>query len=87
MQSTNNNPAFGHIVCQPIRRLQVKPDLPDRPHVRVNYDFNSHVHRLLVVTKELEWTKVLESKRCKGFKGGKGAWIKKTSQGEGVLKN
>ena len=38
MQSTNNNPAFGHIVCQPIRRLQVKPDLPDRPHVRVNQE-------------------------------------------------
>ena len=34
-QRTNNNPAFGHIVCQPIRSLQVGPDLPDRPHVSV----------------------------------------------------
>ena len=30
-----NNPAFGHIVCQPIRNLQVGSDLPDRPHVSV----------------------------------------------------
>ena len=26
----------GHIVCQPIRSLQVRPDLPDRPHVSVD---------------------------------------------------
>ena len=25
-----------HIVCQPIRSLQVGPDIPDRPHVSVN---------------------------------------------------
>ena len=34
-QWTNNNPSFGHIVCQPIRRLQVGPDLPNRSHVSV----------------------------------------------------
>ena len=34
-QSTNNNPPFGHIVCQPLRSLQVWADRPDRPHVKV----------------------------------------------------
>ena len=33
---TNNNLEFGHIVCQPIRSLQVGPDLPDKSHVSVN---------------------------------------------------
>ena len=40
-QWTNDNLAFGHIVCQPIRSLQVGPDLPNTPHVSVKpmYDF------------------------------------------------
>ena len=28
-------------MCQPIRSLQVGPDLPDKPHVRVNVDHSS----------------------------------------------
>ena len=43
-----NNPAFGHIVCQPIRSLQVGPDLPDRPHVSVKQnDVNLKVVKLV----------------------------------------
>ena len=33
--TTNNNPALGHIVCQPITSWQVRANRPDRPYVRV----------------------------------------------------
>ena len=40
-QWTDNNPAFGHIVCQLMRSLQVGPDLPDKPLVSVNQFYST----------------------------------------------